>query len=649
MCGFSGFWTHSDNSEDVIRERISAMTNCLLHRGPDGEGKWYDSKNGFALGHRRLAVQDLSSAGQQPMISQSGRFVIAYNGEVYNSPALRLELEQSGYSNKWNGHSDTETILAMIESIGIDNAIKKFNGMFAFALWDRKEKKLQLVRDRLGIKPLYYGYQSGVFLFGSELKALIKHPNFTREIDRDSLSLFFRHNVIPAPYTIYKGIHKLPPGTILSLENYDAQQKPKKYWDAWTIAENNYDEPFSGSFHQAVDELDGLLLDAVGLRLLGDVPMGVFLSGGIDSSTIAALMQSHSGQPVNSFSIGFSEVQYNEANHAKAVAKHLGTNHTEFYINSKEAQDVIPQLPYIYDEPFADSSQIPTFLVSKLAQKHVTVSLSGDGGDELFAGYNRHLWGDRLWNIVRRSPLFLCKTLATGINALGEDQWNAIFFHINKILPNRYHLQNSGRLAHQLARQLESKNKNEFYQGLVTHWNNPNELVLNSVEPTTLITQTRQPSLSSYTEWMMAQDLVTYLPDDILTKLDRASMAVSLEARVPFLDHRIVEFSSKLPLKWKINNNISKYILREVLYRYVPRELIDRPKMGFGIPLNIWLKNDLRDWAEYLLDESRLRREGILNPIPIRKKWNEHVSGKANWQYLLWDVLMFQSWLEANN
>lgn len=622
------------------------MLETLEHRGPNDSGSWQDVGAGVALGHRRLSIVDLSSAGRQPMFSESGRYVIVYNGEIYNFRALQMELEQAGIAPSWRGHSDTEVILAVIEAWGLEQAVSCFIGMFAFALWDRQKRTLHLVRDRLGIKPLYYGRSNGTLMFGSELKALQANPDFKAEIDRDALALFFRYNYIPVPYTIYKGFQKLEPGTILTLQNTDQEAHTTKYWDAWGIAEQGTKIPFQGCYDEATEELDRLLRDAVGLRMAADVPLGAFLSGGIDSSTVVALMQAQSSRPVRTFSIGFHEEGYDEAQHAKAVASHLGTDHTELYVTSEQALGVIPKLPQIYDEPFSDSSQIPTLLVSELTRRHVTVSLSGDGGDELFSGYNRYLWSDRIWKIIESFPNFALQFGANGLRILSEKQWNGIFRMAKPILPKRYLMQTPGRNAHRLAEMLGMQSSHELYTSHVSHWHYPEKLVLGAKEPLNRLIQLKQPKVSSFTEWMMAQDIVTYLPDDILTKLDRASMSESLEARVPLLDHRVVEFAWSLPLDWKAKDGIGKRILRKVLYRYVPKNLIERPKMGFGVPIDSWLRGPLLDWAETLLDEKRIEQEGYLNSRPIRKKWQEHRSGRANWQYLLWDVLMFQAWLE---
>ena len=654
MCGITGFVDFRNNTLEEWQHVLTKMTNTLIHRGPDASGIWLDEYAGVGLGHRRLAIVDLSPTGRQPMVSASERYIIVFNGEVYNFLKLRQELERPSSPLTINhlpftGNSDTEVMLAAIEQWGLEGAVKRFVGMFAFALWDRKERVLHLVRDRLGVKPLYYGWLGRVFVFGSELKALKAHSEFCGEIDRGVLALMLRHNCIPAPYSIYKGIYKLPPGHILTLNRADTQSEPvlTAYWSAKAVAENGVANLFAGSEIEAAEHLDTLLRDAVKLRMLADVPLGAFLSGGIDSSTVVALMQAQSERPVKTFSIGFHEQGYNEAEHAKAVAKHLGTDHTELYVTPEQAMAVIPKLPALYDEPFSDSSQIPTFLVSELARQHVTVSLSGDGGDELFGGYNRYFWGQSIWQKVGWMPRGLRGAAAKAMTVLSPQTWEAIFRRLDAVLPEKIKQRNPGDKLHKLAEILAVKSPEAMYHGLVSHWKNPAGVVIGANEPPTVLTDcNRWADLPDFTLQMMYLDLVSYLPDDILVKVDRASMGVSLEARVPLLDHRVVEFAWRVPLAMKIRDGQGKWLLRQVLYKYVPKELIERPKMGFGIPVDQWLRGPLRDWAESLLDEARLRREGFFNPLPIRQKWDEHLAGKRNWQYYLWDVLMFQAWLE---
>ncbi len=641
MCGIAGFLSLArteDPSAILIR-----MADAIVHRGPDDAGVWTDEEAGVALAHRRLSILDLSPAGHQPMLSPSGRYVMVFNGEIYNHLTLRQRL--AGYG--WRGHSDTETLLAGFERWGVEATLKKSVGMFAIALWDRETATLTLARDRLGEKPLYYGWQGDALLFGSELKALKAHPMFRAEIDRDALTLFLRHNAIPAPYSIYQGIHKLPAGTFLQVHAGQKQARPMAYWSARTVAEAGQRNRFRGSDQEAVAELEQLLSQAVGGQMVADVPLGAFLSGGIDSTTVVALMQAQSARPVKTFTIGFDEAGYNEAEHAHAVARHLGTEHTELYVKPEEAQSVIPLLPGLYDEPFADSSQIPTYLVSRLAKSHVTVSLSGDGGDELFAGYNRYFWAQNIWRRLGWLPQSVRAALAGVLTTLPPSAWNSAFRKFDRLLPANLRYANPGDKLHKLAGILAVRNAEEIYWGLVSHWRHPAQIVKDATEPATVLTDASQwADVPDLTHRMMYLDTVTYLPDDILTKVDRAAMGVSLETRGPLLDHRVLEFAWTLPLGMKLRDGQSKWLLRQVLYRHVPKALIERPKMGFGIPLDVWLRGPLRAWAEELLSPSRLEAEGYFQSRPIQQKWREHLSGKRNWSYDLWDVLMFQSWLE---
>lgn len=647
MCGIAGELRAGVAESD--RRYLFEMGEAIAHRGPDDADVWCDPASGIGLVHRRLSIVDLSPAGHQPMFSASRRYVVVFNGEIYNHQDLRRQIERQGLAPMWRGHSDTETLLAAIEVWGFEEALKRSIGMFAIALWDCEFKTLTLARDRLGEKPLYYGWQgqgsNAVFLFGSELKALRAHPAFRASIDRDALSLYLRHNYISAPHSIYQGIHKLPPGSLLTVSLARRDTQPRPFWSAIdAVVSGNTHGRLSLSPQEAVDELETLLRSAVAQQMMADVPLGAFLSGGVDSSTIVALMQAQSSRPVKTFTIGFHEAGYNEAEHAKAVATHLGTEHTELYVTPQEAMAVIPRLPTMYDEPFADSSQIPTFLVSQLARQHVTVSLSGDAGDELFSGYTRYTATAGMWRKLSRLPLPLRSAAARSITAVSPDAWSAMARMLSsKRLGHRF-----GDRLHKGAGVLGCRTVDALYHGLVSHWNDPAQLVIGGHEPPTLLTGL-QPDLPGLdpVERMMALDLVTYLPDDILTKVDRAAMAVSLESRVPMLDHRVVEFAWRLPQSLKLRDGVGKWVLRQVLYRHVPQGLIERPKMGFGVPIDVWLRGPLRDWAEALIDESRLRREGFFEPLHIRTKWQEHLSGSRNWAYHIWDVLMFQAWLET--
>jgi asparagine synthase (glutamine-hydrolysing) len=645
MCGIAGFLASDYAGMPGHLENVGThMALAIQHRGPDGAGVWADSAVGLCLAHRRLSILDLSQTGHQPMISQSGRYVIAFNGEIYNHLSLRKEL---GKEVRWRGHSDTESLLAGFEAWGVEATLKRTVGMFAIALWDCKERILTLSRDRIGEKPLYYGFQNGTLFFGSELKALKAHPDFRSEIDRDAICLYLRHCYIPAPYSIYKGIKKLLPGTYLQLplgHDVDALRRiaPTRYWSMENVARAG--ESFAGSDVEAISALDRQLRQSIGLQLVADVPLGAFLSGGVDSSTVVALMQAQSPRPIKTFSIGFDEESYNEAKYAKAVAQHLGTDHTELYISSAEAMRVIPRLGRIYDEPFADSSQIPTFFVSQMTRQHVTVSLSGDAGDELFCGYNRYMLAD-LWGPVSKVPFSIRRVAGLLVNSIAPTTWDRFFQQAGNYLtlpPNM-----SEKLGKLATRLMNVDGVNELYYSLVSEIDFPERVVIGSKEPPTWLTDIGLASKCSDAKLhMMLMDTMAYLPDDILVKVDRAAMANSLETRVPFLDHRVVEMAWSFPMSMKVRDGKTKWVLREVLYQYVPRQLIERPKVGFGIPLGEWLRGPLREWVEVLLDNYRLRQEGFFDVAYIRLKWREHLEGKRNNQYLLWSILMFQVWLE---
>lgn len=650
MCGIAGLVLRDSSGEaSGLLVQARTMADAIVHRGPDDSGEWSDPAFGIALAHRRLSIVDLSPAGHQPMASASGRYVLAFNGEVYNHLDLRRELEASDKAPAWRGHSDTETLLAALVSWGIEDTLKRCVGMFAFALWDRESRTLTLARDRMGEKPLYYGWQNKVFMFASELKALKVHPAFRGEVDRNVLALYLRHNYVPAPYSIYQGIAKLPPGTYLTLAASDsAGVSPRLtfYWRALDAAHLPVRDDLDDA--TAIDELDAGLRRAVGGQMVADVPLGAFLSGGIDSSAVVALMQAQSTRPVKTFTIGFHEKGYNEAEHARAVAVHLGCEHTELYVTPEQAMAVIPRLPELYDEPFADSSQIPTFLVAQLARQHVTVSLSGDGGDELFGGYNRYLWASRIWRACRLTPHALRAVLARVMTSPSPAAWNRLFDAASFAIPAQLRYANPGDKLHKLAGMLTAHSPEEVYLNLVSQWKHPADVIRGASEPPTVLTDHAQwlPQ-HDFESRMMYLDQMSYMPDDILVKVDRAAMGVSLETRVPMLDHRLVVFAWQLPMRMKIREGQGKWLLRQVLNRYVPRELIERPKMGFGVPIDAWLRGPLRDWAESLLSRERLEREGYFDPQPIRQKWEEHLLGKRNWAYHLWTVLMFQAWLEG--
>ncbi|GAB2652128.1 asparagine synthase (glutamine-hydrolyzing) [Vibrio panuliri] len=637
MCGITGFVSFAPRHDVYLKKTVLAMNDTLHHRGPDSDGHWLDPPNGLALGHRRLSIQDLSSAGRQPMVSDSGRYQMVFNGEIYNHLTLRKELAKGN----WRGHSDTETILACIEQWGLQPALARFTGMFALALWDSQLQRLFLARDRLGEKPIYYGLHNGSFMFASELKALKPHPDFSAQIDRDSLGLYMRHCNVPAPYCIYQNTWKLMPGMLLSVDSSLNIEKVS-YWSATDVIIQSRSDLFRGTAQQAVDELDQLLTQSVNRQIISDVPLGAFLSGGVDSTTIVALMQAHSSNPVKTFTIGFEDKAFNEAEHAKLVAKHLGTEHTELYVSSQDALNVIPSLHQIYDEPFADSSQIPTFLVSQMARQYVTVALSGDGGDELFSGYDRHSFSEQQWPTIRKLPLLARTPIAKGIKLLSPAQLD----RLTSILPRSVGAKLSGDKLHKVANVISAHDDKALYNNILSQWHDPTSLVLESSERSTVWTENQLSDELSAPELMMALDMLSYLPDDILTKVDRAAMSVSLETRVPMLDHQLVEFAWRLPISIKLKDGVTKWPLRELLYRYVPKELIDRPKMGFSLPLDDWLRGPLKEWADSLLHPARLKDEGYLNEKLVSDIWLQHLSGKQNHTKKLWCVLMFQQWLE---
>ena len=653
MCGIAGILNFGVHSNEQLYQICSQMTDILMHRGPDDEGVWQDPRALVALGHRRLSILDLSPEGHQPMLSLSGRYIISYNGEIYNYLDVRKRLEEHGQAPIFRGHSDTEVVLASIDAWGLEKAVNEFSGIFAFALWDQKEQVLSLVRDRVGVKPIYYGWGGKSLVFGSELKALRKHPDFDNAIDRGALALYFRHNYIPAPYSIYEKTFKLLPGHILKIrpnEDYFDKLKPLPstvYWSARDVWLHGGLNQWQGNDNEAVDALDNLLRDAVKSQMISDVPLGAFLSGGIDSSTVTALMQSQSCRPVKTVSIGFREADYNEAVFAKNIANYLGTDHTELYVTDKEAQEVIPLLPSMYDEPFADSSQIPMYLVSKLAKGQVTVSLSGDGGDELFSGYNRYMEADRLWRLVNSYPRILRQLSGRIIDQLPVKALDILGYPLN-LITKSVGLK-TGRIGYRLKKYsglLSQGASLANYRSSVSYFSASENPVLNGKEPKTIFSSDSafEDNLDHY-QLMSLVDVLTYLPDDILVKVDRASMAVALEVRVPILDHCVVEFAAALPTELKIRNLSGKWILKKLLNRYIPEKLTARSKMGFAVPIGAWLRGPLKEWAIDLLEENTIYRDSFLDRKKVTSIWNDHISRQDDWSFQLWGVLMFQSWL----
>ncbi len=648
MCGLTGFLDFGCSSgADAMNRVVTDMRDKLVHRGPDDSGSWVDATAGVALGFRRLSILDLSPLGHQPMTSATGRYVVVYNGEIYNFAALRRELEGRGCS--FRSRSDTEVILAAFETWGVAAALARFNGMFAIALWDRTERALTLARDRFGEKPLYYGMAGGALVFGSELKALRAHPGLVATVDRASLSQLLRFAYVPAPWSILAGIRKLPAATWLRVASRaDADRAPTPYWSLQDVAERGASRLFEGDEPEAVRQLDRVLRESIKLRMVADVPLGAFLSGGIDSSTVVALMQAESTRPVRTFTIGFAEAAYNEAEAAKAVAQHLGTDHTELYVTPEQARDVIPRLPTLYDEPFADSSQLPTFLVSQLARQQVTVALSGDGGDELFGGYNRYYWADAIWRRLGHLPSWSRHGLARALGGVAPLARTHLLDDV-AWFPAALRHRTPGDKLQKLAEVLGARDAGELYFRLVSTWKDPSSVVLGNGAPERPFhVSLDNMKLRSFAERMMCADTLTYLPDDILVKVDRASMGVSLECRVPLLDPDVAAFAWSLPLGMRVRQGKGKPLLRGVLAQYVPPALFERPKAGFGLPLDSWLRGPLRDWAETMLDPQRLRREAYFDVEAVRSRWEQHRRGERNWQHYLWTILMFNSWLDAN-
>lgn len=645
MCGIAGHWptiTDTDTDSTAIARR---MIEALHHRGPDGQGLWRDDGNGLALAHARLSIVDLSPAGAQPMHSAGSRYTIVFNGEIYNHPALRQQLERQGQAPGWRGHSDTETLLAAMEAWGPEAAVQACTGMFAMALWDRQARRLSLVRDRFGEKPLYWAITPQGLVFGSELQALMRSGLLERRLSRDAAAALLRYNNIPAPQTVFEAVYKLEPGHWLDFDGPTRYTRSRPYWQATQAWAHGLAQPFRGSDEDAIERLDTMLRAAIRDQMVADVPLGAFLSGGIDSSIVVALMQAQSSVPVRTFSIGFHADGYNEAAAAKAVAQHLGTQHTELYVSAKDALQVIPLLPTMYSEPFADSSQIPTYLVAKMARQHVTVALSGDAGDEVFGGYNRYLFGAGLQRRLQAIPRPLRRTVAGLLAALPPQRWDVVMAALGRMLPSAWRFADAGDKIAKLARALSAHNTHELYESFISQWQEPQRIVPGSAE------RFGAPDWHalglerlSFTEQMMLQDTLTYLPGDILHKVDRATMAVSLESRIPFLDHHLYEFAASLPLHFKIRHGVTKWLVRQLLYRHVSQDLIDRPKVGFGIPLGSWLRTELRDWAEDLLSETSLAQVGMFDPKQVRAAWQLHISGRRNLQHPLWCVLMYQAW-----
>lgn len=636
MCGVTGFWQFSGDGNS-LPQLAAAMADRIVHRGPDDTGTWVDAATGVAFAHRRLSIIDLSKAGHQPMLSASGRWVLCYNGEIYNHLELRRQLAASDRAPAWRGHSDTETLLACIDAWGVEVALEKSVGMFALALWDRSEQRLVLARDRTGEKPMYYGWQGDVFLFGSELRALRAHPAFNAGVDRGALVLLLRHGYVPSPYSIHSDIYKLPPGSWLEVRRDARGAKPRAWWSLADVVERGRSKPFEGNDMEAVDEVERILGAAVARQRLSDVPLGALLSGGVDSSLIAALLQAQSAQPIRTFTVGFEKESHDEAGYAREVARHLGTKHTELRLSASDALSLVPRLAVTYDEPFADSSQLPTQLVMSLARQSVTVALSGDGGDELFGGYNRYMYLPRVWRSLGRMPAAL------------RDSGIALASLMPRLAGSAVGATQPEEKLAKLKRLFATgpRDIDDLFKAAVTEWPDASRAILDGFEPDNLLdSRTEWPKLPDPVSRMMALDALTYLPDDILVKVDRAAMAVSLETRVPFLDRDVVEFAWRLPQTLKVRGGEGKWVLRQVLDRHVPRVLIDRPKMGFGIPVGEWLRGPLREWAEDLLQESRVRQDGYLVPEMVDRMWQAHVRGETNHGHRLWSVLMFQAWLQ---
>ena len=649
MCGIAGLLA-SSHRVIPLQPRVKSMADSLRHRGPDWGDEWVDTSAGIAFAHRRLSIVDLTASGNQPMQSQNSRFVLVYNGEIYNHLNLREKLSNEGVHVSWRGHSDTETLVECLSLWGVEKTLQSAVGMFAFGLWDKQERSLALARDRMGEKPLYCGFNSGIFAFGSELKSLTSVPEFALTINDSAVGKFLQIGYIPDPDTIYTGIYKVPAGTWIEIRDEDVTScslpKPKPYWSLQEVAESGQRDPLEEKDSAAVvDQLETLLTSAVSAQLMGDVPVGAFLSGGIDSSTVAAVMQKLSTQAIKTFSIGFEDQNYDEMPYAAAIAQHLGTDHHELRVSTADVTNTVPQLSTVYDEPFADSSQIPTLLVSQLAKRHVSVSLSGDAGDELFAGYNRYTLAGRNWGRIEKVPLAAREILSGAATRFSPSQWNAALLPAMRLLPQRFRVSLPGEKIHKIAGVLGSRDSQELYSGMITQLDR--RVIKSSVEDARVMTMEAWPIKSDLIHQMMFVDATTYLPGDILAKVDRATMAHSLESRMPFLDHRVVEFAWKLPLSMKIRHGQSKWVLRELLRRYVPDSFFERPKMGFGGPLGDWLRGPLNSWADDLLSPERIKNSGYLHEDLVAKMWKEHQSRTHNWEHGLWNIVMLESWLDS--
>lgn len=666
MCGVAGLIHHSPEPAGELRQRVHRMTSAIEHRGPDDAGIWVAPEDGVALGHRRLSIVDLSPAGHQPMTSAHDRFVIVFNGEIYNNAELKADLEASGAAPAWRGHSDTEILLACIENWGVEQALKRTVGMFAIALWDKRDRTLHLARDRFGEKPLYYGWVDGSFVFASELKAIRAFSGSKPDVCREALAQYLRFTYVPAPRSIYRGIYKLEPGCMLSVGPAAPKTAPvgplrapgshgsarmRRWWSLSHQVEAGAKDPITDE-RAAIELLEERLTEAVRLQSIADVPLGAFLSGGVDSSIIVSLMQRHASRPVRTFTIGFEEREFDESSHARAVAKHLGTIHSEMYVSSADARAVIPSLPRMYDEPFADSSQIPMHLVCRAARAHVTVALSGDGGDEMFGGYNRYFWGPRVWSHVGWLPYGVRRSLGAAISTIPVQTWDAANEVVGRLVPRLRSLSRAGDKAHKLAARLTVvRQREDLYLTLVSEWQNPENVLAGTGvrEPPSLLSDPLpMAGMEDERLQMMYRDAMTYLPDDILCKVDRAAMSVSLETRVPFLDHRVAELAWRLPVSMKIRGGVGKWALRQILYKHVPKHLIERPKAGFGVPVGEWIRGPLREWAEDLLSARSIGAAGFLDPVVVQHAWRDHLVGRRDHTHRLWSVLMFQAWLQSD-